>query len=159
MGTRSEALARQFEEQVAELAKTIESRTNAQWQAICGEEKWTVAATAHHVGAQFGLEKEYLLAAAGQGTPPPYTWDDINKLNDSRAAENKDCSKEKALQQLRDGAATMAAYVRGLSDEQLDSTAPLGLADGALVSTEQLILGGVLIDHVRAHNASIRAAG
>ena len=51
-----------------------------------------------------------------------------------------------------------AAYLRGLSDDQLDRTGELALADGASVSTQQLIEGGVLIDHVRGHLQSMRAA-
>lgn len=62
------------------------------------------------------------------------------------------------LKLLRDGGATMAAYVRNLTDQQLDRAAPLALADGAEVSAQQLIEGGVLIDHAEAHLKSIRAA-
>ena len=62
------------------------------------------------------------------------------------------------LQLLRDGGASMAAYVRGFTDAQLDRTAPLALADGAAVQAQALIEGGVLIDHVNGHLKSIRAA-
>lgn len=60
---------------------------------------------------------------------------------------NADADVEPALRQ------------RALSDEQLDRTGALPLADGASVSTQQLIEGGVLIGHVTGHLASIRAAG
>jgi hypothetical protein len=52
----------------------------------------------------------------------------------------------------------VSTWVRGLSDEQLDRTAPLPLANGAVVSTQNLIEGGVLIEHATAHLASIKAA-
>jgi hypothetical protein len=45
--------------------------------------------------------------------------------------------------------------VRGLSDEQLERTAALALAGGASVSAQQLIEGGVLIDHVLGHMKSL----
>lgn len=159
MGQRAEELAQRFEKAVAELAQAAEQCTDSQWQAICGAEQWTVAATVHHVGAQFPLELEYIKAAAEGAPQPQYTWDDINSLNDKRSAAHASVSKGDAISGLRSGAATMAAYVRGLSDAQLDATAPLKLADGAEVSTQQLIEGGVLISHAVDHLASIRSAG
>jgi len=159
MANRSEQLAGQFEQAVANLVKAVEGCSDAQWGAICGDEKWTVAATAHHVAAQWPLENEYLHAAAEGRAMPAYTWDDINARNATHAAEHAACSKADAAKLLRDGGASMAAWVRGLSDEQLDRTGALPLAGGAMVSTEQLITGGVLIEHATAHLASIQAAG
>jgi hypothetical protein len=156
MGQRANALAEQFEKAMADLTKTIESVPDDKWSALCGDEQWTVAATAHHVGAQWPLEKEYLDAAAAGGTMPSYTWDDINKRNADHAEQHKSASKADTLKLLREGAPAMAAWVRGLSDEQLDRTSPLPLADGAQVSTQQLIEGGVLIDHAVTHLKSIR---
>jgi uncharacterized damage-inducible protein DinB len=158
MGSRSEALAQQFEAEVAELAKAIEQHPDDKWQATCDGEGWTVAGTAHHVAAQFGLEKEYLSAGAEGRELPAYTWEHINNLNERRAEEYRSCTKADALKLLRESAPAMAAFVRGLSDEQLDRKGKLALAGGAEVSTQQLIEGGVLIDHVRGHTKSIRAA-
>ena len=158
MGSRSETLASQFEQAVDAFANAIESCSDAQWRATCGAEGWTVAATAQHVAGQFPLEREFIEEAANGGKGLTYTWDNINNKNDRRAADNTSCSKDDVLSLLREGAANMSAYVRGLSDAQLDRTAPLGLADGASVSTQQLIEGGVLIDHVKGHLQSITSA-
>jgi hypothetical protein len=159
MGQRSDALASQFEKAFDDIIAEVEEASDSKWQAVCGPEAWTVAATAHHVAVQLPLEKEYIVAAAEGAPPPTYTWDEINSLNESRAAEHSAVSKADVLQYLRDGRVSMGSYVRGLSDEQLDSKAPLGLANGAEVSAEQLLLGGVLIEHATTHLASIRAAG
>jgi uncharacterized damage-inducible protein DinB len=158
MGTRAQALADQFDQAFADLAKTVEAASEKQWAATCGDEQWSVAATAQHVGAQLPLEREYLSAAAEGRDMPAYTWEDINGMNEKRAKEQSAASKADVLKLLRDGGASMAAYVRGLSDEQLDRTASLPLAGGAQVTTEQLLTGGVLIEHATAHLASIRAA-
>jgi hypothetical protein len=158
MGAKGEELARQFEEQIAALKSEVEKADAARWQQTCGDEGWTVAATAQHVLAQFGLERRYMAAAAEGAEMPQLTWDDINKLNETRAAEQSACSKDTILKMIRDEVPPVAAYVRGLSDAQLERTAPLPLADGAEVSAQQLIEGGVLIDHVRAHTKSIQAA-
>ncbi len=157
MGQRSEALAAQFEQAIAELAKVVGDTSDQQWKAVCGEEQWTVAATAHHVGAQLPLEMEYITAAAEGRAMPAYTWDDINQRNAQHAQAFRACTRDDVLTLLGDQAPATAAYVRGLSDEQLDRSVAFPLAGGAMVTTEQLILGGVLITHAQAHLQSILA--
>ncbi len=159
MGKRSDELAAKFEQAVAEFAATVERCSDTQWGAACSGEGWTVAQTAQHVSGQFPLEMEFITAAA-EGKPlPTYTWDDINGKNDGRASRHRSVTKADVLNELRDGGASTAAYIRALTDEQLDRTGALGLAGGASVSTQQLLEGGVLIEHVTGHLASIRAAG
>jgi hypothetical protein len=159
MGTRAEALADTFEKSIAELIAEVENCSDAQWEAVCGDEKWTVAATAHHVGAQWPLEREYLDAVVRGGPSPSYSWDDINKRNEDHAKQFSAVSKADVVSVLRDGAKPIASWLRGLSDEQLDNKMALPLANGAMVSTTNLIEGGVLIDHAVGHLKSIRAAG
>jgi uncharacterized damage-inducible protein DinB len=157
MASRAESLADRFEQAVAEFASTIERIPDDKWTTKDGPEGWTVAGVAQHVSGQFPLEMEYITAAA-EGKPlPPYTWDDINARNENRADKNSAASKADVLNELRDGATSTAAYVRGLSDEQLDRTGQLALAGGATVSAQQLIEGGVLIDHVLGHLKSLPA--
>jgi hypothetical protein len=155
MGQRAEALASEFEKAVAELAKTVEGCSDEKWGKICSDEGWTVGQTAQHVSGQFPLEMEFITAAADGKPLPSYTWDDINDKNGSRADRNKGATKAQVLKELKEGGASTAAYLRGLSDEQLDRTGALGLAGGAEVSTEQLVKGGVLIEHVTGHLQSI----
>lgn len=158
MSKRADALATQFEQAFADLEKTISGLSDAQWQAVCGDEKWTVAGTAHHVASQLPLEMEYLTACANGTAMPGYTWDDINSKNEARAKANSAVSRDEVVKLLREAGPKQAAWVRGLSDEQLDRTGQLPLADGATVSTQQLIEGGVLIAHATGHLASIKAA-
>ena len=158
MGQRTEALAAQFEDAVGEFANAIEGCSDEKWKATT-EEGWSVGTLAQHVAGQFPLEMEFITAAAEGKALPAYNWDDINGKNDGRAAKEANVTKAHVLQTLRDGAKSTAAYLRGLDDAQLDNKAALPLANNAEVSTEQLILGGVLIDHVRGHLKSIQAAG
>jgi hypothetical protein len=159
MSQRATGLADQFEEAVADFAKGVEGCSDKQWAAVCNAEGWSVAQTAQHVSGQFPLEMEFITAAAEGRALPAYTWDEINGKNDGRAAKNAAATKADVLKELRAGAASTASYIRALSDEQLDRTGSLPLADGASVSTQQLIEGGVLIAHVTGHLESIRAAG
>jgi hypothetical protein len=159
MGDRAEALAKDFEQAVTDLAAEIEKLPDDRWSGAKGPEGWNLAATAQHVSGQFPLEMEYITAAAEGREAPAYSWDDINAKNDGRAAKNTSVSKEDVLRELREGAASAAEYLRSLGDEQLDRKMALPLAGGAEVSTQQLVEGGVLIDHVRSHLKSIRDAG
>jgi mycothiol maleylpyruvate isomerase-like protein len=159
MGQRSEVLANQFEQAVADFAKAVQGCSDAQWGALCNAEGWSVAQTAQHVSGQFPLEMEFITAAA-EGRPlPGYSLDDINAKNDGRAAKNAGATRDNVVRELRDGAASTAAYIRALSDEQLDRAGALPLANNASVSTQQLIEGPVLIAHVTGHLESIRGAG
>jgi hypothetical protein len=158
MGERANKLADEFDRAVDDFAKCVEGCSSEKWQATTLE-GYTVAALAQHVSGQFPLEREYIVAAAEGKPMPSYTWYDINGKNDGRAAANTTVGKDAVIKELREGAASMGAYIRGLSDEQLDRTGALPLAGGAEVSTQQLIEGGVLIDHVRGHQKSIEAAG
>jgi hypothetical protein len=157
MQTRAESLADQFEQAVNDFAQTIEQIPDDKWAAQGGPEGWTIASVAQHVSGQFPLEMQYITAAAEGKQMPAYSWDDINGMNESRAEKNSAASKGEVLRELRDGAASTAAYVRALSDEQLGRTGSLALAGGASVSAQQLIEGGVLIDHVRGHMKSLQA--
>ncbi len=158
MGKRATELADQFEQAVSDFAKAVESCSDAEWASICNAEGWTVAQTAQHVSGQFPLEMEFITAAAEGKPMPAYTWADINAKNDGRAAKNVGATKADVVKELRGGAASTVAYLRALTDEQLDRTGVLGLADGASVSTQQLIEGGVLIAHVTGHLESIHTA-
>ncbi len=152
MSDRSNALAAQFEQAIAEFADAVKAIPDEKWSGMGGNEGYTIAATAQHVFGQFALlEMEYISAAAEGKPMPSYSWDDVNGINDRRAEANKACTKAQVLGELRDDGATMAAYIRSLSDKQLDRKGALALANGAEVSAEQLIAGGVLIDHVRGH--------
>jgi hypothetical protein len=157
MPSRAEALANQFEQAVNDFAKTIEQVPDDKWKSQGGPEGWTIAGVAQHVSGQFPLEMEYITAAAEGKQMPGYSWDDINGKNESRAQMNSAASKDDVLRELRDGASSTASYIRGLSDEQLDRKGALALAGGAEVTAEQLIQGGVLIDHVRGHMQSLQA--
>ncbi len=158
MGQIGNTLVKQFSEAVDEFARFVEQCPDGQWKAKCGAEGWTVAQTAQHVSGQFTLEMEYITAAANGAGYPAYTWDEVNAKNDGRAAANASATKDEVLAELRKGASWVSEYVGGLSDDQLTQTRPLPLAGGAEVNVQTLIEGGVLIDHVRGHLASMRAA-
>ena len=158
MGKRSAELGDRFERAVKDFRRAVEACSDEQWGAICNAEGWTTGQTAQHVSGQFPNEMMFITACA-EGKPlPPITWEQLNAMNETRAAENRDVTKAAVIEELQTHGAHVAAYIRALSDEQLDRTGSLSLADGATVSTQDLIEGGVLIAHVTEHLESIRGA-
>jgi hypothetical protein len=157
MGQRTEALARDLEAIAAEFAETIKRLPDDRWNQVCEGEGWTVAQVAQHVAGQIPLESEYIFAAARGEDLPAYSWDDINEKNDSRAAREQNVTKDDVLLTLETHVPPMAAFIRGLTDEQLDIKKPLKLADGAEVTTQQVLESGILIDHFRGHMKSIKS--
>ena len=137
MPTRAESLANQFEQAVNDFAQTIEQIPDDERTPQGGPEGWPIAGVAQHVSGQFPLEMEYITAAAEGKEMPAYSWDDINSRNDSRAEKNSAASKAEVLGELRDGGSSTAAYIRGLSDEQLGRAGSLALAGGASVTAQR----------------------
>ena len=159
MSERAEELASRLEQAMNDFAGVVEGYPDDRWTSARSEEGWTIAAAAQHVSGQFPLEMEYITAAAEGREMPGYSWDDIDGMNARRAKENTAVNKADVLAELNEKGSGAAAYIRGLSDEQLDRTSKLELAGGADVSTQQLIEGGVLIEHLVVHGKNIQAAG
>jgi|CXWL01.1.fsa_nt_gi hypothetical protein len=157
MSERSAALAERFEKVLADFAQAVEACPDDKWNTVC-EEPWTVAQVAQHVAGQFPLESEFIFPAAEGRALPEYTLADIDSKNNDRAATSKDATKAAVLSTLREGGARLASYIRALSDDQLDRVSALPVAGGAKVTTQQILEGPILIDHVGgSHLASIRA--
>ena len=157
MGERAQALAEGFDQANGEMIAVIERLTDAQWQAMCASEGWTVGVTAHHVA-----EDHALLAAAIQsvaiGLPMPRVTDEmVNQINAKHAQQHAGCTKEDTLALLRKNGVAAATILRMLSNEQLDKTAPHPFRGGEPWQAEQLV-EDVMIGHVRLHLQSIQAA-
>jgi hypothetical protein len=154
MGQRSQALAEQFEQANRQMTATIERCSDAQWKTKTPGETWPVGVVAHHVAqaleAVAGIVR---LVATGQPLPP-MTMDDIHKMNAEHAKQYATVTKDETVALLRKNGAAAAGTVRGLSDEQLDRSAPV--LGEPLMTAQQLVERG-LIGHVKEHHGSIQA--
>ena len=157
MSERSEALAQQFEQASAALAALIEGCSDQQWQARCAGETWSVGVTAHHVAGGHIAAAHFVEMLANGQPLPPLTAEMIDQGNAQHAVEHANCTRPETLALLRANSATAASMLRGLSDEQLDRSAPLALLGGASMTAEQFA-GGLLVQSVQDHVNSIRAA-
>src|SRR5262249_37610406 len=85
------------------------------------------------------------------------TWEIVAQVNAQHAAEQKDVTKEAALQLLRKNSAQAAAAVRDFTDEELDRAAPFSLSYGAPM-TAQFVIEDHALRHSWHHLARIRKA-
>ena len=157
MSGRSAELAAKLESANAAVIAAVESSSEEDWQRVTSSEEWTVGVTAHHIAVShlpiMGLVE---LVATG-GDVPPLTMDMFHAANAQHAQEHANCTREDVLEILRRDGQAAADKLRGLSDEQLDRTAPMAFAGGQPWSAAA-VAERVLLGHPTEHLASIKAA-
>ena len=87
---------------------------------------------------------------------PQLTMDQVNAMSDKDAREHADCTKEEALEHLRKNGAELAAFVAGLSDDELDRQGSMP-AFGGEVSTNQFV-EYVIFQSAQQHFDSMKTA-
>jgi hypothetical protein len=102
MGSKSEALAKQFE------AKARDAMT-----------------TAHHLATALGPISRMIPAVAVGQSPTGFDLARLDAMNAQHARDHADCTKAETIELHRKGVAMAAEAIRGLSDEQLAKGAPL----------------------------------
>lgn len=153
MSARGEDLATRFERVNQDLIDMVSGA--ADLSVTCPGEGWTAAAVgAHAGGAHLGILEGFIKPiVAGRELPPSAGPSDEG--NARQAAENAALPREQILTMLRDHGATAAAYLRGLSDEDLDGATTLPLFGEDPVTARQVI-EWVLIGHPLDHASSMR---
>jgi len=154
VGTKSEALARQFESKLQEAIATLRALGNADWTKVTEAEKWPVGVTAHHYASILEPVSELVRALANGHSPERFTRATLDEMNAQHTRDHANCTKADTIALLEKGAASTAAVLRGLSDDQLGRRGTV-LTDMPPISVEQLI-ATVLLKHADQHFGSIR---
>jgi len=154
VGTKSEALARQFESKLQEAIATLRALGNADWTKVTEAEKWSVGVTAHHYASILEPVSELVRALANGHSPDRFTRATLDEMNAQHTRDHANCTKADTIALLEKGAASTAAVLRGLSDDQLGRRGTV-LTDMPPISVEQLI-ATVLLKHADQHFGSIR---
>jgi hypothetical protein len=154
MEARSEALATQFEAKVQEAVAVIEQLSDANWKQVTAAEHWTVGVTAHHLASALEPVASLVTTIASRQSRGHLTRAMLDEMNARHAQEHANCTKAETIALLKRGAAAAAAVVRGLTDDQL-ATSAIVFTDAPPMTAEQLITSG-LISHIDAHFGSIR---
>lgn len=154
---RAEALARRFEAARDEFLAFAEGLTSEQWRQIVPEEERTVAAMVHHIAWAYETESDIFRAMAEGVSYAPLTEAGLNQSNyiNGEIFENADYAETLAL--LRTTGEQAAAFIRGLTDEQLDRHGVFMENDPEGGTVAEWI-EWVLIGHIGVHFPAIRAA-
>jgi len=154
MGTKSEALAKQFEAKARDAMATLEQLSEPDWKKVTAAEHWSVGVTAHHLaGALEPISGMIKAIVAGQQLSG-FSLDMLDQMNAQHAKDYANCTKAETIALLEKGAAEAAATIRGLSDDQLAKSGTL-LTDAPPMTAEQVITSGLLV-HTDEHFGSIR---
>ena len=156
MGSKSEALAKQFEAKVAEATALLENLNDADWKKTTGAEKWTVAVAAHHIARSYEPVTRIIKTIAAGQALPHFTPQMLDEMNAQHAKEFAGCTKPETIALLKTGAAAAAAAVRTLSDSELAKTGTVFTGMSPL-SAEDMVKRA-LIGHVDEHFGNIRKA-
>ena len=154
MGAKAEAFAKEFEAKVDEATAILENLSEADWKKTTAAEKWTVAATAHHVAGSYEVITRIIKTIASGQALPHFTRQMLDEMNDQHAKTFAGCAKPETIALHKNGAAAAAATVRGLSDAELAKTGTVftGLPP---MSAEEMVKGA-LLGHIDEHFGSIR---
>lgn len=157
MKNRSEALAARLEAGAKALAAFAATLSESEWQMRVPKDGRKVGVVVQHVAAVYPIEIHLANQLAAGKPVTGVTWDAVAKMNSENAKENENITKEAALALLAANSAEAAAAIRALTDEQLDSAAPVSLNSDAPL-TCQFLLEDHAVRHSYHHLAGIRAA-
>ena len=157
MSNRSEVLAARLEQGVRELTELAQSLTDEQWKTKIPHDGRTVGVVVHHVGTMYPIEISLAQQLAKGQAVEGVTWAGVHEMNAEHARNFDGVTKEQALDLLQKNSVAAAAAVRALSDEELDTAAPLSLnSDGP--RTCQFMLEDHAVGHAWHHLLKIRGA-
>jgi hypothetical protein len=122
---------------------------------MCDAEGWSVAAVGAHVAVShdFLVERVWRIVA-GEASPPvdPVAF---HAQNARAAEEHARLGRDEVVALLRAHGAQAAAFLGGLSDDDLECTRSIPAMSEQPVTAEQVV-ERVLIGHVNAHLESLR---
>lgn len=156
MTTPAAELAEQFAQVAAQFARVVADLSPAQWRAFCPTEARTVAALAHHVAEGYVIELAAFQAMTTGAPVTEWTRAGLAEVNAADGATYAACDQAETVALLRANAAAAAAFVRGLTADQLARRGRYIVELPELSVAEWITR--VLIGHPAGHLQSIRAA-
>lgn len=157
MSKRAQHLADRTDDAIKQTIAFVESVPDDKWTAFCAHEQCSVAALATHIAGSATGVLNFLVKPVAEGQPPlPITPDQIHAGNAENARENANRPRSEVLADLRANGAEASAYVRGLSDDELQRSTVLFFSPEPV--SADFIIENVLVNHSLEHLESMRAA-
>src|SRR4051812_26564686 len=153
MSARANKAAAQFEQINQQVIDMISGATDL--SVPCPAEGWTAAAVAAHIGGAHRGILEGLIQPIVAGREIPSAVGPSDEGNARQAAENAALPREQILRLLRDHGAMATAYLRSLSDEDLDRTVTIPIF-GENPVTAETVIERILIGHAADHANSLQ---
>jgi len=153
MSARGKELAGRFEQINQDVIDMISDATDL--SVTCPSEGWTAAAVGAHIGGAHRGILEGLIQPIVAGQEVPSAVGPSDEGNARQAVENAELPRDQILELLRNHGAMATAYLRSLSDENLDRTVILPIF-GENPVTAQQVIEWVLIGHAADHANSLR---
>ena len=156
MSQRAKELSERFMRFNSEMIAFVENCSDENWAIVCSGEKWPVGVVARHIAAghysALGLAK---MIVDGKQLPE-LTQEAIDQGNAQHAKKHTSCTKDEVLGILREKGSSVADYVAGLDDADLDRTSNLSVAGGN-ISTQQFI-ENIIIHSGTEHLTNMKSA-
>jgi len=156
MSKRATDLADRFKAFNNEVIAFVKKCPDEDWDKVCPGERWPVCVVARHIAAShygaLGLAK---MMVAGEKLPE-LTGGAIDQLNSNHAEKHRHCTRDEVLKTLRENGTSVADFVAGLSDIDLDRTGHIAAAGGDM-TTEHLIVN-IIIGSGGEHLAHAKSA-
>lgn len=155
MSNRGESLAVRLEQVNAELRDAVAGCDDESWRRVTSATGWPVGVVASHVAGGQKLIAGWVQSLA-DGQPVAVDMPMIHESNAAHAEKRRDVTREEVQSALSRNGEAAAATLRGLTDEQLDRSAPIAIFAGEEITAAQLA-DRLLIGHILGHLAEIRA--
>ena len=146
MSQRTDALAKRLEEGARSLAAFANTLTAEEWDAPLPHDGRKIGVVVHHVASVYPLEIQFARSVAA-GKPEPITGEAVNQMNAGHAKQYDAITKAETLQLLATNSAAAAAAIRSLTDQELDTAAPVPLYGNASLTCQF-----VVEDHAVRHS-------
>jgi len=156
MSQRAKELSEHFMKFNNEIIAFVEKCSDKSWEKVCPGEKWPVGVIARHIAAghysAFGLAK---MIVDGKQLPE-LTQETIDQGNAQHAKKHANCTKDEVLGILREKGISIAEYVAGLDDADLDRTSNLAVAGGTI--SAQQVIENIIIFSGTEHLTNMKSA-
>src|SRR5262249_57498500 len=124
-GAKGEALAKEFETKAQEAGTYIERLGDADLKKVTEAEKWTVAATAHHLFGAYDRVPDIAKGLAAGQSPANFSTKVRDQMNAQHAKDFAACSKADLMALHRAGSAKAASVLPPLTAHHLATTPPI----------------------------------
>ena len=156
MSQRAKDLSKRIELFRDDVIAFVDALSREDWNAGCDWEQWTAGVTARHMGAGHFRIFEMLGMIVQGKELPQLTMDQLNAMSDKDSREHSACTKAEALDDLRKNGADLAAFVAGLSDDELDRKGSMPAFGGAV--TVNQVIDFVIFQSAQEHFDSMKTA-